>query len=841
MTKNLIRRLVLLLVIFLGCTVAFTIQMNRSGKTYAAPQSGASLPVAYMQVEGLTVNPMTAYRAELREATERESLTPLSVDRSLTLLIDTMSNSIGTVGYQVTEPGSGKILENGELTEFEDAGGMLSASFTLRTTEIRKETEYLLKFTVSLGSGSTVYYYTRLVQYGAGNVASYLSFTNEFIENATDKVTAADLGIYMEPDDAVSNRSLAHITINNSTDMMSWSSLDPTIVQKTPPTIQEINDMNIGIRQKYIIEALDDQQNREYYTVEEYFRITEYQGQLIVRNYQRDTAQIFDPTLPIIEDSSVNLGIQERDIEYVCNAAANQVAFVVNGDLWLYDAMTDRITQLFTFRGKTQEEIPRPDMDIRTEFTRHGIRISNVEDDGSVTFVVYGYMSSGTHEGQMGILVCRYSAADNVVQEKLFLPLNQSLDLLERNAARLCYVGSGNDLYLFLDTQLCRIDLSNGSFSVVQDSIPESALMVSASQRLVAWTQTEHGQQADKLTLLNLATGKRREITPPSGQTVTGFGFIGEDISYGFAADGDTFYEPDGTLCSCMYTIRIEDEDGNLRKEYARDGVVVTKGTIADESLQLELAVRTEDGLQSAGTDHIRNNEGGEEGVSLRPVSNIRTDEQMWITFDGIYLQTDPEVFVAGLDTTKAGVETVLEWPQTEQPAYYIYAYGKLLDTEMSRKAAVKKAFDCYGGVLDSDQRYIWQRGSWPVTYRLDTNTMSPELLEAGSSGDPAAFEAAAGSRYELTDLSGTMTTAMFYWISRGCPVMGMLPNGSSYLMVGYTEDHVLVWDTAAGTVKEVTRAAADKQFGRAGYMFYTYEEKEEDAAGSAEETPEAS
>ena len=413
----------MLLFVFLGCTIAFTIQMNKSEKTYASPQTGASLPVAYMQVEGLTVNPMTAYRTELREITERESLTPLAVDRKLTLLIDPMANSIGTVGYQVTSLGDGKVMENGELTEFEDAGGMLAATFTLNTSEIRKETEYMLKFTVSLGSGSTVYYYTRLVQYGAGNVTSYLSFTNDFIQNATDKVTAADLGIYMEPDEAVSNRTLAHINIYNSTDMMSWSSLNPTIVQKTPPTIQEINDMNIGIRQRYIIEALDDQQNKEYYTVEEYFRITEYQGQQIVRNYQRDVAQIFDPTLPIIDDSSVNLGIQDRNIEYVENTESGMVAFVVNGDLWLYDAMNDKLTQLFTFRGKTQEETAVPDMDIRTEFTRHGITISEVTASGDVTFVLYGYMSSGTHEGLMGISVCRYTAADNQVQEKIFLPL----------------------------------------------------------------------------------------------------------------------------------------------------------------------------------------------------------------------------------------------------------------------------------------------------------------------------------------------------------------------------------------------------------------------------------
>ena len=828
MAKSTIRRLVFLLVVFLGCTVAFTIQMNRKEKTHVAPLAGASLPVAYMQVEGQIVNPMPAYQSELREATERESLTPLTVDRSLILLIDPMQNSIGTVGYQVTSLETGEIMENGELTDFTDAGGMLSAAFSLKTTEIRKEQEYMLKFTVALGNGNTVYYYTRLVQYGAGNVASYLAFTNNFIENATDKVTAADLGIYMEPDDAVSNRSLAHITINNSTDMMSWSGLNPTILQKTPPTIQEVNDMNVGIRQRYLIEAVDDSQNHEYYTVEEYFRITEYQGQLIVRNYQRDVAQIFDPTLPIIDDSSVNLGIQERDIVYAENPESNLVAFVVNGDLWTYDAMSDKLTQLFTFRGKMQGETYAPDMDLRTEFARHGIAISEVTSAGDVTFVVYGYMSSGAHEGLMGISVCHFSAENNLVEERLFLPLNQSQGLLERNVSRLSFVGTGNDLYLFLDTQLCRIDLTNGSFSVVQDSIPESAFMVSESQRQVAWTETENAERADKLTILNLATGRQREVNAPAGEKVTAFGFIGEDISYGFSTEGDVFSEPDGTTFGAMYTVRIEDEEGALRKEYTRNGIYVTKGEVADNSLQLNLAVRLQNNtLENAGADQIRNNAAEEGSVIIRPVSNTRTKEQIWISFPDIYLQTEPSIFEAGHDSNTSSIETILEWPQVEQPAYYIYAYGKLQEMEMSRKVAVHKAFDCYGGVLDRAQRYVWQRGSWPVTYRLDVASMSSTLLEAGSSGDVNAFREAIGSDYELVDLSGTMTTAMFYPISRGYPVFGKLPDGSSYLMVGYTEESVLVWDTAAGTIKEVSRVAVDKQFRKAGYVFYTYQKNE--------------
>ena len=823
-----LQRIGILCMIFVACTVLFSVQAARKNTVHAASSAGPSLPVAYMQVEGLTVNPMTAYRQELRESTERETLTPLSVDRSLTFVIDPRQNSIGQVRYQVTSLETGKLLENGELNDMEDAGGMLAATFTLQTLEIRNEQEYMLRFSVALGDGSTVYFYTRLVQYGAGNVGAYLSFTNSFIDTATNKVTAADLGIYMEPDPAESNLSLAHITIKSSTDMLSWSSLAPTIVQRMPPTIQEINDMNIGICQQYIISATDEARNEEFYTVREYFRITEYMGQLIVRNYERDVAQIFDASLPVVSDSSVNLGIQPREVVYAENEKSTRVAFVANGDLWSFDAMNDRLVKIFSFRGQTKEDIPKPDLDTRTEFPRHGIAIGEINDEGDVSFVVYGYMPSGPHEGMMGVSVCRYTEKENQVEERIFLPLNQSLGLLERNVSRLSFVGGGNDLYLFLDTQLCKIDLDSGGFSVVETDIPESALMVSGLQRQVAWTDSENGEMGSVLTVRNLATGTRREIRANAGEKITLCGFVGEDLGYGLAREEEIFYRPDGSALQGMYTIRIEDENEVLKKEYLRENYYVTSANATPESLQLTLAMKGETALEAAGTDQIRNNEIREDRVIVAPEYTARTDETMHVRFASILLQSDPQVAEATYNSRKGSIETILEWPQTLQNAYYIYANGKLQDIEVDRRKAVQKAYAIYGGVLDASQRYIWQRGSWPISYRLDTDAMSSTLLEAGSSGDPQKFAEAIGKENEIVDLSGTELTGMFYAIARGRPVYAGLADGRSYLLVGYDETDVQIWNARKGETRTITRKSADKMFAQAGYVFYTYQKKEE-------------
>ena len=831
----------ILFCIFVACLIAFSIQVNRKERTHAASFEGPQLPVVYMRVEGTTVNPMTGYLLELKESTERECLTPLSVDRGVTLLIETMDHSILSMSYQVTSLEDGELLENGELTDFSETGGMLTTSFALTTSEIRNGQEYMLRITMGLDNGSTVYYYSRLVQYGAGNIGEYLNFTNEFIDDATNKVTASDLGVYMEPDLTEANWSLAHITITSSTELLSWGGLSPEIIKKTPPTIMEINDINADIRQQYIIRATDSNLNEEYYTVDEYFRVTEYNGQLIVRNYQRDVSQIFDPTIPVIGESMVNLGIQQRDVEFVQNEGATRTAFAVNGDLWTYDAMTDKFTSIFSFRGKTLEgDKEVPDLDTRTEFARHGIYLRGITDDGDVTFVVYGYMPSGAHEGRTGVSVYSYSGETNRTEEILFFPLNLSIDLLQRNVSRLSYVSTGNMLYLFLGTQLCRIDLSTGGFQVEQDGIADDALFVSESQKQVAWTDTPGGQLADKLTVLNLETGARREINAPSGQRITGCGFIGEDICYGLTNETDIYQDTDGSMFGAMYLIRIEGEDTSVRKEYSKDGVYITKAVMEDNSLQMDLATRTEKGLKSVGKDQIRSNALIEKRIEAVPISNTRTEEQMWLTFGDILLRTDPDVMSAIVGDVSEGVETILEWPEADVPQYYIYSYGKLCDVETVRNIAIQKAYDAAGTVLDDQQHCVWQRYNWPLTYRIDLNSLSPLLLSAGATGDLQIFKDALPPGKQLFDMTGVVTTGLFYKLSRGCPVFVKLADGTSYVIVGYTEDDIIYWDAAAGTTAEISRSKADAIYRRGGYYFYSWEDVEEAPAeeAAAEETP---
>ena len=49
----------------------------------------------------------------------------------------------------------------------------------------------------------------------------------------------------------------------------------------------------------------------------------------------------------------------------------------------------------------------------RSSYDRHDMQVVKVSDDGTIDYMVYGYMNRGNYEGMVGICFYRYSTADN--------------------------------------------------------------------------------------------------------------------------------------------------------------------------------------------------------------------------------------------------------------------------------------------------------------------------------------------------------------------------------------------------------------------------------------------
>ena len=136
--------------------------------------------------------------------TTRENLTPLPMDRSLTLEIDAKGQKIKNVTYTVESTDGGALIENSVLKSFDEDGSYLKADFQLETAILMNQ-EYTLKLEVAYGNGQSAWYYTRIVQRNGVEVGDYLAYTQMFAQTCLDKTQAEALVPQLEPDETGDN------------------------------------------------------------------------------------------------------------------------------------------------------------------------------------------------------------------------------------------------------------------------------------------------------------------------------------------------------------------------------------------------------------------------------------------------------------------------------------------------------------------------------------------------------------------------------------------------------------------------------------------------------------
>ncbi len=132
-------------------------------------------------------------------------------------------------------------------------------------------------------------------------------------------------------------------------------------------------------------------------------------------------------------ESGLQLGITDKNVVMKESDGGNVFAFVQAGGLYVYNSADNRLARLHSFRDEDND-------DLRARYENHNYEVLQVDETGNVTFLVYGYMNRGRHEGECGVSVCYYSSTLNVTEEMVFIPYNKSAGLLKADLETLSYV-----------------------------------------------------------------------------------------------------------------------------------------------------------------------------------------------------------------------------------------------------------------------------------------------------------------------------------------------------------------------------------------------------------------
>lgn len=822
-------------VIFLISIVVFTFLTNRGNMDMTAKMSDATLPLIYLDVNERKVNCLAGYQEEMEASYVQECITPLSPDRILNFTLVENGLDVKEIEYKLRSVDGHRLIENGVI---EDKNSIKFKDL------LEENTEYMLSFIVTLKDDTKFYYYSKVIICDSEYIAESIDFVLDFHNKTYDKEAAVGIRRYLESNSSADNSNFYHVNIHNSFDHITWGNL--LVKEELAPTvtISEINNGVTGYQLDFVV-SNEDGENINLYRVHEYYRVRYTDTRMYLLDYDRTMEKMFMPSEDSFDSTKIILGIGKTDIELFESDDGKNVAFVVADRLFAFNINDEKMSLLFSFYNP--ENLKPAELN-----NKHDIKILNVDETGNITFMVYGYMNRGIHEGGVGVAVYTYNSLSSVVSEQVYIPYGKSYEILKNDIEKLSYINKNNKLYLSLEKAIYEINITEKAYSVLATELETGEYKISASGRMVVWQDSiKNDYSAKKLYLMDLSTEEVMGIEGGNGEYIKAIGFVGEDLVYGIANEEDIFTNENDETLFYMNSLYIQNETGILLKKYQQENIYIKSAVIDGEMIRLTRAnkVINENGFSFSKTDE-------DQIVSAKEGSN--GENYVETGYSNLY-KTFVRIVIDGKVTPKD-----VHYAQPEQELYegdkilavtyeevgerfYVYNAKKLLGIFDKEGDAVSYAVENNAWVVNDYGSYVWRKDKRStknqimaikaITVTEDKNSLgvcldtilafegimrnSSYLLSQGEN----AVEILESNleNAQVLELTGCALDDVLYYINKDIPVMVRLGHQKAVLITGFNDSEVVILDPDAGTLSKMKKKQAEAIFEEAGNYYITY------------------
>ena len=818
--------------------------MNQKNTDITMEMKPASLPVVAVRLGDYKVNTMYGYTSQREEAYTKDTLTPVSGDRTISLVIDTFGEEIENIAYEVRSTNGKRLIEDGEITNFERRGQEINFSLQMKDL-IEENREYSFVTILTMKDGSQAYYYARFIQGEEYYEKEKLDFITWFNDTIYEGGDGQELRKYLEPNGQGNNASFHKVDIHSSLKQVMWDQLPIERVDEPALFIRDISSDTMSATMRYTV-STGNGKNADYYYVEEYYRIRYTPNRMYLLDYERTMDEYFAADSSSFAEDRIQLGITSWDFPMEETEGGKILAFIKNNRLFLYNTVENKLAQIFSFYDKSN-------FDLRTTHRNFSIKILNMEDSGNMTFMVSGYMNRGNHEGKVGIAIYYYNSVSNLVEEQIFIPYSKSADILMKEAENISYFNKSNHVFLLLGGNLYDVCLDTKEYEIIISDLTEKTYKVSDSQRSIVWLKENQPYDSTTLVWQNLSNGEQREVRAGANERITPLGFMGEDLIYGLVNKADISTDSSGKTLFPIYKVIIQNQEGNYLKTYQKEGIYVSQCIIEKNQITLERMERQEDGnFKRIEDDQIASNDVGEGEVNQIGTVGV----EVYGTIVQILLKNQVETRTLKVLTPRevifeGGREIVLAEVR-ETPLYYVYGpYGVEHICSLSAEA-VQRAYQISGSVLDAEGKYIWKKGTVftrnqimaiqgeqrsedksSLAVCLDTilqfegiSRLTQPILDIGE--DAISILESSLRQADILDLTGCGLDTVLYYLDQDIPVLAMLEDNEAVLIVGFNEANVVLMDPTTGTVYKKGMNDSRTMFEESGNRFITYVYREE-------------
>jgi len=807
----------------------------------------ATLPLVSVKLGNNNINLLRGYCSNLDANKVRDSIIPLGYDKVFELLIDEKDYDIKKLNYEIREFSSNSLIESDSVSVFDQVGELLSARIRLKA-DLKQGKEYAAKITLVTSESKKIYYYQRIKIDDRFFLNEKLSFAMSFHEAIKEKKTAESIIRYLEPKRDAPNNSLAHVNIHSSFELITWGKLQPVFLTDIIPTVKEINRDTASIELKYFIEA-EIAGRKERYQVKEFYRVRYSPDRMYLLNYERYMESIFDISLASTSKNELKLGItSDLELPYLASADKSRVAFVRDKQLWYYDLVSNEITRVFSFRQNNTDYI----RDMNDE---HDIRIINMDAEGNMYFLVYGYMNRGQYEGRMGLLLYHYIRAENRIEEKVYIPVDEPYQIMKESIGDLIYVNAKDEFYFQINNSIYSYSLITRKLNMLASGIGRKQLIFLKDLYCAVWQEHAEAARSENIYIMNLETGIIDKIQAPDGYGIVLLDNIENNIIYGFVNKEYITTMVDGFVIEPISSLEIAAIDKKVLKSYSAGAYYISDVEVKDNIVELKRVNRVyEDGrivFKPAESDSIMSMK--KEKNDLVGISSRITEQAL----TEYYMTLPPGFEMKELPKSKSTVNTVIDQdptlrlPEPEQGEllYYPYTVTGVAGAYSEAADAILLAKEGIGVVMDTGRQLIWERGVKALTASayvpgfesLEIEAVPDAPVEGAihmmlkSQGQNIPLEGLmqegasayqllkSYSRYTPIRLTGISLDDALYFVARGKPVFAMTGANKAVVIYGYDAYNISIADPANGKKSKIGLQTASKLFEDNGNIFISY------------------
>ncbi len=747
--------------------------------------SAATLPVVYMISEGgQEFNLLHGYVSNIDESMLHECITPLPEGRKLRIGIGTYGQKITGISYEIRSLDGSEYIENTTVTDYQtvsyandengngsyeindvnatgNMGERVEAVLNIKNL-LEDNTEYMMKINVSTEK-KTASYYTRIVLGDGLNLDDKLSYVIHFSNVTYDEEAINEIIPKLEPNSSGDNTNLGHVNIHSKLSQVGWGALQPQYYGKIWPMVVEMQGNTADIRLDYRV-STPAARGLDIYDVKEFFRIRRADADTTyVLGYDRYVDQIFDGLEDLNDSGRIYLGITSglEELQMMSDSSGKVTCFVRGGELWSYNSKTNQFVQLFTFADDDSAYDS-----VREAYQEHGIKILSVDSDGNVSYVVYGYMNRGSHEGEMGVSVCSYNAEKNIVEEILYIPRNEIYDVIKKDVEVLTYLNDEGRFFMYQGGSIYSVHYDTKEYMVVSSQVVEDSCLFSEKYSIFAYQEGEDENHGEAVKIIYLDTGETSEIAAADTEYIKTLGLIDGNIIYGRARK---------TEINAKYPMyRIEIVNGSLEtiKDYEKSGVRVMDVTADSNKIIIKRAEINDDGsLTDMADDQLLSTTMTPDGIltTRQVATDVRQKELYIILTVSVPSSDDTKVIYPKSIIFNGEAQLYMSEVTRKNDYYRVYSMGELSLLTDNPAQAIAQADEQAGVVVAPSGSIIWDR------YKTNTAKISVP--------DSYRLE-------QVMDITGVSIDEALYYIHKGY-ALNVITEDESMLVYAYDKSNV--------------------------------------------------